>query len=212
MATRARANERAEWVKAMRSPRKTAAGRHTETRDHDRRVHHHESSNHRLFLDFSRRKFVVPAVYVTGLCSVGRVVHPSCGTTPRNAQGRGMVAVLHLVRQSGKTWRPLTFEIWFSVLFLFFYCTFEGRHSGSALDSRRVPLCSRLPACFVRCRQHSRQQPLQSVATSWLVAGTEGSLCCSRVDTRGHVSSVCTMISCHCAPSPSCVFLGGEAS
>ena len=51
-ATRARAKERAEWAKATRRPWRTAAGRHTET--HDRRAHHHESSNHRFFLDVLR--------------------------------------------------------------------------------------------------------------------------------------------------------------
>ena len=47
---RERARERTEWAKELRLPSTTTAERHTETRD--RRAHHHDSSNHRIFSGF----------------------------------------------------------------------------------------------------------------------------------------------------------------
>jgi hypothetical protein len=90
VATRARGKERAEWAKAMRRPWRTAAGRHTET--HDRRAHHHESSNHRFFLDFYE------AVVLTSLVFVELVeLYTLHGERPP-AILRDVVAVLHFVR------------------------------------------------------------------------------------------------------------------
>ena len=129
MVTRARAKERVEWAKATRRPWRTAAGRHKET--HDRRARHHERSSHRFFLDFYRA--IAPAIHVTGLCSVRRVVCPSWRTVPGNYQGRGMIAVLHFVRQSWKTWRSLMFctgylvwRFWVRLLHCFHRMLSEG--------------------------------------------------------------------------------------
>ena len=58
-----------------------------------------------------------------------------------------------------------------------------GRHSDSTPNSRRVRLCSRLPYREVRTVQAA--QPLSSVAASLLTVVTG--------DTRGHVTSVCTL-------------------
>lgn len=111
-ATRARAKERAEWAKATRRPWRTAAGRHTET--HDRRAHHHESSNHRFFLDVLRGS----STYLLFTSSLFFVVLAELYTLhgerpPAIRRDVVLIAVLHLVRQSGKTRRSLIFVWWF---------------------------------------------------------------------------------------------------
>lgn len=52
-----------------------------------------------------------------------------------------VVAVLHLVRQSGETQRLLIFVWWFLVRLFFFHRMSAGRHTDSTPDGRRVPIC-----------------------------------------------------------------------
>ena len=86
-----------------------------------------------------------------------------------------------------------------------------GSHSDSTPDRRRVPLCVHDYRAF-RTVQAALQTATAVVSKHELVScGTGGTLCCRWVDTRGHVSSVCALISFQCAPS-SRVFLGGNAS
>ena len=94
---------------------------------------------------------------------------------------------------------------------VFFHCLSAGRHSDSTPDGRRVPLSVHDYRAF-RTVQAALQTAIAVVSSHELVScGTGGTLCCRWVDTRGHVSSVCALISFQCAPS-SRVFLGGNAS
>ena len=173
-ATRARAKERAEWAKATRRPWRTAAGRHTET--HDRRAHHHESSNHRFFLDVSRGS----STYLLFTSSLFFVVLAELYTLhgerpPAIRRDVVLIAVLHLVRQSGKTRRSLIF-VWcfFLVRLLFFHCLSAGRHSDSTPDSRRVPLSVHDYRAF-RTVQAALQTAIAVVSSHELVScGTGG--------------------------------------
>ena len=109
-ATRARAKERAEWAKATRRPWRTAAGRHTET--HDRRAHHHESSNHRFFLDVLRGSSTYPLFTASLFFIVLAELYTLHGERPPAIRRDVvLIAVLHLVRQSGKNRRSLIF-VW----------------------------------------------------------------------------------------------------
>ena len=115
--------------------------------------------------------------YVTDICRVGRVVHPSWGTTPRNLQfsGTGVVAALQPVRYFGKTGRSLIFVWRLLVRLLFFHCMPAGRHSDSTPDSRRVRLCSRLPR-----GSYGAGSPTAVACSRELVrCGNGGTLCCS---------------------------------
>ena len=90
---------------------------------------------------------------------------------------------------------------WFDCLF---HCMPAGRHSDSTPDSRRVRLLySRLP-----CGSYGAGSPIAVVCSRDLVCcGNGGTPCCSWVDARGHMSSVCTLDLFTCAPpSVSCVF------
>ena len=78
-----------------------------------------------------------------------------------------------------------------------------SRHSDSTPDSRRVP------PCFQDYRASRAVQAALLVTTAEVV-GTEGTLCCSSVDTRGRANSVCTLIPFLCAPSLFRVFLGAS--
>ena len=99
----------------------------------------------------------------------------------------------------------------FGSIALFSLHVCEFCHSDSTPDSRQAyysSLCSRLYRAF-----RAVQVALQAATSShefWLVVGTGGTLCCSGVDTRGHVSSVCcTLISFHvCAFCSFRVFIG----
>ena len=93
--------------------------------------------------------------------------------------------------------------LWFLVPLLLFHCMPAGRHCDSTPDSRRVRLYSRLP-----CGSNGARSRSTVVCSRELVScGNGGTLSCSRVDTRGHVSSVCTLDLFTCAPSSvSCVF------
>ena len=158
-ATRARAKERAEWAKATRRPWRTAAGRHTET--HDRRAHHHESSNHRFFLDVSRGS----STYLLFTSSLFFVVLAELYTLhgerpPAIRMDVVLIAVLHLVRQSGKARRSLIFVWLFLVRLLFFHCMSAGRTLTAPQTAGVFLSVFTTTVRFVRCRQHSRQQPL----------------------------------------------------
>ena len=76
-----------------------------------------------------------------------------------------------------KTERSLIFVWWFLVRFCsFFYCMPAGLHSDSTPDSRQA--CSSvlmITVRFVRCRGHSRQQPLV-VCSRELVSCGDGGL------------------------------------
>ena len=93
--------------------------------------------------------------------------------------------------------------LWFLVPLLLLHCMPAGRHSNSTPDSRRVCLYSRLP-----CGSYGAGSLTSVVCSRELVScGNVGTLCCSGVDTRGHVSSVYTLDLFTCAPfSVSCVF------
>ena len=162
-----------------------------------------------VFFQFFFYEAVVQHVtYVTDFCRVDRVVYPSWGTTPRNFQlsSAGVVAALQPVRYPGKTGRSLIFVWRFLVRLLLFHCMPAGRHSDSIPDSRRVHLCSRLP-----CGSYGAGSPTAVICSRELVScGNGGTLCRSWVDTRGHVSVVCTLDHFTCAPSYR-EFLGGKA-
>ena len=89
-----------EGAKAMRRPWRTAAGRHTETRD--RRAHQHESSKHRLFWILHEAVLLFATLYFFVVLAEVHTLHKEQSPTILNDVVYG-IAVLHLVRHSGKT-------------------------------------------------------------------------------------------------------------
>ena len=129
---------------------------------------------------------------VTDFCIAGRRnVYPSWGTTSSwdfRLSGRGVVTALQHVKLLRKVGRSLLFVLVFFVRLLLIHCMPAGRHSDSTLRSSRVRLCSRLP-----CGSCGAGSPTAVVCSRELVScGNGGTLCCSYLDTRGHVSPVCT--------------------
>ena len=84
------------------------------------------------------------SIHVTGLRSVGRVVYPSWEIIPSNDRGPGIIAVLLVFRQPGKTRRSFMFVWWVLVRFLFFRCLSASLDSTPDLRACVSP-CSRLP-------------------------------------------------------------------
>ena len=136
-----------------------------------------ESSN-RFFSGFFYEAVVQHVTYVTDFCGVGRVVHPSWGTTPRKFKfsGTSVVAALatcQLTREEGAIIDICTLVWWFLVRLLLFHCMPAGRHSDSTRDRRRVRLCSRLP-----CGPYGAGIPTAVVRSRELVScGNGGTLC-----------------------------------
>ena len=67
---------------------------------------------------------------------------PFVGNDPRNFQGRGIIAVLHLLRQTVREEMAIVhIRVVFPVRLLLFHCMSASRHSDSTPDIRRVSLC-----------------------------------------------------------------------
>ena len=164
-----------------------------------------------FFQGYFYEAVVQHVTYVIGFCRVcKRVVYqvPFTGNGPpqfsifRHGR-RSCAATCQIIRRS------LISVLWFMVPLFLFHCMPAGRHSDSTPDSRRIRRYSRL----LPCGSYGACSPTAVVCSRELVScGNGGTLCCSWVDTRGLLSSVCTLDLFTCAPfSISCVFLGGKA-
>ena len=93
--------------------------------------------------------------------------------TPAICQGRGLIAVLHLlsVREDMEI---VDIRIMVVLVRLLFFTTCPRPQTAGMFLSVFTSTVG-----FIRCKQHSRQKRLYSVATSPLVVRTGGTLCCS---------------------------------
>ena len=139
---------------------------------------------------------------LTSLVLVGLTICiPFTRKDPLNYQGRGIIrsscAAPFFVKTSGKRWRSMIVVWWFLIRLLFFHCMSASRHSDSTPDSKQAcsSLCSRLPRVLYGSDSTPDSNTAVVSSHELVSCGNGGnSILKSRGNTRGHVSSACTLI------------------